>query len=168
VTRWLVLGDPVVSLGAQTLIADGGLVIQDATIVAAGPREQVTALGPFDRVLGSPGHLVMPAPDWTPACSDELYVRCRQAADEHGTQLITHVLETRAEMLFNLQAYGKSAVRRLADLGMRRGPPVGRARHPGRALPARVLPAVVRDARRAGLRLQPEAPARITRPAAAP
>lgn len=274
-TRYLVLGDPVVSLGAQTLIPDGGLVVQDATIVAAGPRAQMEAMGPFDRVLGSAGHFVMPgfvnchyhselamgpglyqhifekanvyiqgavgpiaeedlyygilwglvtaikggqtatvdmyygrpslpdfgcepalrayadagmrtafglvsrdqniyahesderflsrlpdgladevrrspmgyawpvdevmasferlsaswhghgdriaivtAPDWTPACSDELYQRCRRAADEHGTQLITHVLETRSEMLFNLQAYGKTAVRRLADLGV--------------------------------------------------
>jgi 5-methylthioadenosine/S-adenosylhomocysteine deaminase len=58
------------------------------------------------------------APDWTPACSDELYLRCRRVADEHGTGLITHALETRSEMLFNLQAYGKTAVRRLADLGV--------------------------------------------------
>jgi 5-methylthioadenosine/S-adenosylhomocysteine deaminase len=274
-TRYLVLGDPVVCLGAQALIPDGALVVQDATIVAAGPRAQLEAMGPFDRVLGSGGHFVLPgfvnchyhselaigpglyqhifekanvhiqggvgpideqdlyygilwglvtairggqtatvdmyygrpslpdfgcepalrayadagmrtafglvsrdqnsyahesderflsrlpggladevrrspmgyawpvdevmasferlsaswhghddriaivtAPDWTPACSDELYQRCRRAADEHRTQLITHVLETRAEMLFNLQAYGKTAVRRLADLGV--------------------------------------------------
>jgi len=58
------------------------------------------------------------APDWTPACSDALYQRCRRVADEHGTGLITHVLETRAEMLYNLQAHGKPAVRRLADLGI--------------------------------------------------
>jgi 5-methylthioadenosine/S-adenosylhomocysteine deaminase len=274
-TRYLVLGDPVVCLGAQTLIPDGGLVVEDATIVAAGPRAQMEAMGPFDRVLGSGGHFVLPgfvnchyhselaigpglyqhifekanvhiqgavgpiaeadlycgilwglvtaikggqtatvdmyygrpglpdfgcepalrayadagmrtafglvsrdqniyahepnerflarlpaalarevgrspmgyawpvdevmacferlsgswhgrddririvtAPDWTPACSDDLYRACRRAADEHGTQMITHVLETRAEMLFNLQAYGKPAVRRLADLGV--------------------------------------------------
>ncbi|HKA94643.1 MAG TPA: amidohydrolase family protein, partial [Streptosporangiaceae bacterium] len=273
--RLLVLGDPVVSLGAQTLIPDGGLVIEDATIVAAGPREAMAAMGPFDRVLGSGGHFVLPgfvnchyhselaigpglyqhifekanvhiqgavgpiaeedlyhgilwglitaikggqtgtvdmyygrpslpdfgcepalnayqdaglrtafglvsrdqntyahesderflarlpaelaaevraspmgyawpvdevmasferlaarwqgrddrirlvtAPDWTPACSDELYQRCRRAADEHGTGLITHVLETRAEMLYNLRAHGKPAVHRLADLGI--------------------------------------------------
>src|SRR5215467_10148237 len=58
--RCLVLGDPVVSLGARTLIPDGGLVIEDATIVAAGPRARMEALGLFDRVLGSPGHLVLP------------------------------------------------------------------------------------------------------------
>lgn len=274
-TRYLVLGDPVVSLGARTLIPDGGLVVQDATIVAAGPRAQMEAMGPFDRVLGSAGHFVLPgfvnchyhselamgpglyqhifekanvhiqgatgpiaeedlyygilwglitaikggqtamvdmyygrpslpdfgcgtalrayqdagvrtafglvsrdqnvyaheedeqflarlppdlaaevrrspmgyawpvdevmasfrrlhstwhgkddrirlvtAPDWTPACSDELYRRCRREADDHGTGMITHVLETRSEMLFNLRAYGKTALRRLADLGV--------------------------------------------------
>jgi 5-methylthioadenosine/S-adenosylhomocysteine deaminase len=274
-TRCLILGDPVVSLGADTLIPDGGLVVEGATIVAAGPRAAMEALGPFDRVLGSAGHFVLPgfvnchyhselaigpglyqhifekanvhiqggtgpideedlyygilwglitaikggqtatvdmyygrpslpdfgcgpalsayrdagmrtafglvsrdqniyahepdeqflarlpaaladevrrspmgyawpvdevmasferlsaawhgrgdriaivtAPDWTPACSDGLYQRCRRVADEHGTQMITHVLETRAEMLFNLQAYGKTALRRLADLGV--------------------------------------------------
>jgi 5-methylthioadenosine/S-adenosylhomocysteine deaminase len=53
--RLLVLGDPVVSLGAETLIPDGGLVIEDAAIVAAGPREAMAAMGPFDRVLGSAG-----------------------------------------------------------------------------------------------------------------
>jgi 5-methylthioadenosine/S-adenosylhomocysteine deaminase len=77
----------------------------------------------FERLSASwHGHgdriAIATAPDWTPACSDELYQRCRRAADEHGTQLITHVLETRAEMLFNLRAYGKTAVRRLADLGV--------------------------------------------------
>ena len=274
-TRSLVLGDPVVALGAATLIPDGGLVIEDATIVAAGPRAAMEAMGPFDRVLGSAGHFVLPgfvnchyhselaigpglyqhvfekanvhiqgatgpiaeedlyygilwglitaikggqtatvdmyygrpslpdfgceialrayadaglrtafglvsrdqniyahesdekflarlpaaltrevrdspmgyawpvaevmasferlsaswhgrgdririvtAPDWTPACSDDLYRQCRRAADEHETSMITHALETRSEMLFNLETYGKSAVRRLADLGV--------------------------------------------------
>jgi 5-methylthioadenosine/S-adenosylhomocysteine deaminase len=273
--RLLVLGDPVVSLGARTLIPDGGLVVEDTTIVAAGPRRQLEAMGPFDRVLGSARHFLLPgfvnchyhselaigpglyqhifekanvhiqasvgdiaeedlyhgilwglvtaikggqtgtvdmyygrpgmpdfgcepalrayqdsgirtafglvsrdqnsyaheadelflarlpeplaaqvrqspmgyawpvdavmrsferlsarwhgqsdririvtAPDWTPACSDELYLTCRRAADSYATGMITHVLETRSEMLFNLQAYGKTALRRLADLGV--------------------------------------------------
>lgn len=274
-SRLLVLGDPVVSLGAQALIADGGIVVEDATIVAVGPREQVMAMGPFDKQIGSADHFVMPgfvnchyhselaigpglyqhifekanvhiqgatgpisegdlydgilwglitaikggqtgvvdmyygrpslpefgcdvalqayadigmrtafglvsrdqnkyahepdsqflarlpaplaeevrdspmgyawpvdevmasyrrmanrwhghdgrihvvtAPDWTPACSDELYRRCRREADEHGSLMISHALETRSEMAFNLHAYGKPAVRRLADLGV--------------------------------------------------
>lgn len=61
---------------------------------------------------------VLAAPDWTPACSDELYLRCRGLADEFGTGVTTHCLETRSEMTFNFQRYGKSAVRRLADLGV--------------------------------------------------
>ena len=274
-TRLLVLGDPVVTLGSDVLIPDGALVVEDGTVAAAGPRERMEALGPFDRVLGSRRQFVLPgfvnchyhselaigpglyqhifekanvhiqggtgpideedlyygilwglitaikggqtgmvdmyygrpslpdfgceaalrayqdagvrtafglvsrdqnsyahedderflarlpaglagevrrspmgyawpvddvmaafrrlhaawhgrqdrirlvtAPDWTPACSDALYRRCRREADEHGTSMITHVLETRSEMLFNLHAYGKTAVRRLADLGV--------------------------------------------------
>jgi 5-methylthioadenosine/S-adenosylhomocysteine deaminase len=61
---------------------------------------------------------VILAPDWTPACSDELYLRNRQLATECGAGITTHVLETRSEMLFSLRAYGKTAMRRLADLGI--------------------------------------------------
>jgi 5-methylthioadenosine/S-adenosylhomocysteine deaminase len=61
---------------------------------------------------------IVTAPDWTPACSDELYLACRRMADQHGTGMISHVLETRSEMMFNLRSYGKTAVRRLADLGV--------------------------------------------------
>ena len=58
------------------------------------------------------------APDWTPACSDELYLLNRRLADEYDTGITTHLLETRSEMLFNLEAYGKTAMRRLADIGV--------------------------------------------------
>lgn len=61
---------------------------------------------------------VLAAPDWTPACSDELYLRCRALADEHATGLTTHCLETRSEMTFNVARHGRTAVRRLADLGV--------------------------------------------------
>ena len=61
---------------------------------------------------------VILAPDWTPACSDELYRRNRQLATEYGTGITTHCLETRSEMIFNLKRYGKTAVRRLYDLGI--------------------------------------------------
>jgi 5-methylthioadenosine/S-adenosylhomocysteine deaminase len=275
VARYLVLGDPVVALGPAALIPDGALIVEGAEITAVGSREVLAARGPFDRVLGSAGHFVMPgfvnchyhselaigpglyqhifekanvyiqggvgpvdeedlydgilwglvtaikggqtgtvdmyygrtgmehfgcepallayrdaglrtafglvsrdqniyahqadetflarlpaaladevrrspmgyawpvddvmatfetlsrrwhgqgdririvtAPDWTPACSDELYQRCAQAAGAHGTSLVTHALETRAEMMFSLERYGKPAVRRLADLGV--------------------------------------------------
>jgi 5-methylthioadenosine/S-adenosylhomocysteine deaminase len=85
---------------------------------------------PVDEVMGTFGRLhgtwhgrddrfrIVTAPDWTPACSDELYLRCRAAADERDTGMITHALETRAEMLYNLERYGKPALRRLADLGV--------------------------------------------------
>ena len=61
---------------------------------------------------------VLLAPDWTPACSDELYVRNRQIADEFGTGIMTHMLETRSEMMYALDSDGKTAMRRLADLGV--------------------------------------------------
>ncbi len=272
--RVLVVGDPVVTLTDETdYVDDGALIVEDRTVVAAGRREDLEARGPFDRVIGSPDHLVMPgfinghfhaqgpgspglfefifermnvrifrralsdddlrtitlvglirairggqtgavdfsygnplmadmgnppildayetigmrvalgmvtrdqniyvheadqqflarlpdglaaqvressmgyawptedvvaayrklhaewderdgrirlilAPDWTPACSDELYVLNRRLADEYGTGITTHALETKSEMLFNLEAYGKTAMRRLADLGV--------------------------------------------------
>jgi 5-methylthioadenosine/S-adenosylhomocysteine deaminase len=81
-------------------------------VMAAFERLSAEWHGRDDRI-----HL-MTAPDWTPACSDDLYRRCRDVADDHGTGLITHALETRAEMMFNLERYGKPAVRRLADLGV--------------------------------------------------
>ncbi len=81
-------------------------------VMASFERLSASWHGRGDRIT------IATAPDWTPACSDGLYQRCRRLADEHGTQMITHVLETRSEMLFNLQAYGKTALRRLADLGV--------------------------------------------------
>jgi len=273
--RTLVLGDPIVALGEQTLIPDGALIVEGSTIVAAGRRTELEGRGPFDVVLGAGAHFVMPgfvnchyhselaigpglyqfiferanvfiqaatgdieeedlytgvlwglinalkggqtatvdmyygrpgmpdfgcppalkayedigmrtafglvsrdeniyvhesnarflerlpadladevrrspmgyawpiddvmasferlhstwhgrddrfrivtAPDWTPACSDDLYRLCRRTADEHGTGMITHVLETRSEMFYNLERYGKPALRRLADIGV--------------------------------------------------
>jgi 5-methylthioadenosine/S-adenosylhomocysteine deaminase len=61
---------------------------------------------------------VIVAPDWTPACSDDLYRRCRAAADEYATGITSHVLETRAEMLYNLNTHGVPAVVRLDRLGV--------------------------------------------------
>jgi 5-methylthioadenosine/S-adenosylhomocysteine deaminase len=61
---------------------------------------------------------VILAPDWTPACSDDLYRRCRRLADDYDVPLTSHVLETRAELMWNLEVSGVPAVRRLADLGI--------------------------------------------------
>jgi 5-methylthioadenosine/S-adenosylhomocysteine deaminase len=62
-------------------------------------------------------HILL-APDWTPACSDELLVRARAKANELGTGLTIHVLETRSELMWNLRTSGRPAVQRLADLGV--------------------------------------------------
>lgn len=58
------------------------------------------------------------APDWTPACSNELYTACRNLADEFDTGLTTHCLETRSEMLYSLREYGVSALERLDNLNV--------------------------------------------------
>jgi 5-methylthioadenosine/S-adenosylhomocysteine deaminase len=85
---------------------------------------------PLDDVFATYDHLVRTwdghdgrirtvlAPDWTPACSDELYRRCRKVADEYDTGITSHVLETRAEMQFSLQRYGMTALERLDRLGV--------------------------------------------------
>jgi 5-methylthioadenosine/S-adenosylhomocysteine deaminase len=95
--------------------------VRDSPMGYAWPVDEVMAS--FERLFdgwhGHDGRIhIVTAPDWTPACSDGLYQRCRAVADDHGTGLITHALETRSEMLFNLRTYGKPAVRRLADLGV--------------------------------------------------
>jgi 5-methylthioadenosine/S-adenosylhomocysteine deaminase len=59
---------------------------------------------------------VIPAPDWTPSCSDELYRTCAGLAREFGVPLTSHVLESRYEMAASHKLYGKTAIRRLADL----------------------------------------------------
>jgi 5-methylthioadenosine/S-adenosylhomocysteine deaminase len=61
---------------------------------------------------------IIAAPDWTPACSDELYGTSVRFAETYDTGLITHLLETRSEMIFSHQRYGKSAALRLAGLGV--------------------------------------------------
>ena len=95
--------------------------VRESTMGYAWPTDDVVAA--YRRVHaewdGHDGRLrVILAPDWTPACSDELYVLNRQLADEHDSGITTHALETRSEMLFNLETYGKTAMRRLADLGV--------------------------------------------------
>src|SRR5262252_2915313 len=58
--RYLVAGDPVVSLGAETLIPDGAVVVDNGVITGVGRRAEMAALGPFERVLGSADHFVLP------------------------------------------------------------------------------------------------------------
>jgi 5-methylthioadenosine/S-adenosylhomocysteine deaminase len=61
---------------------------------------------------------VLLAPDWTPACSNDLYTRCRKLATELGTGIMTHTLETRQEMQFSIRRYGVTAMERLSRLGV--------------------------------------------------
>lgn len=57
------------------------------------------------------------APDWTPACSDQLLKDSRHIADQEGCGLTTHVLETRSERYWNQIVNGEPALRRLERLG---------------------------------------------------
>lgn len=87
----------------------------------AWPIEDV--MGTYDELVRTWDHRngrtrIVLAPDWTPACSDDLYRLCRRKADEDGTGIVSHVLETKSEMLWNLETHGKPALRRLHDLGV--------------------------------------------------
>ena len=61
-SRLLVTGDPVVALagGERDVIADGALIVEGRQVEAVGRRTDLEKRGPFDRVVGSPQHLVMP------------------------------------------------------------------------------------------------------------
>ena len=95
--------------------------VRESTMGYAWPTEDVVSA--YRRVHadwdGHDGRMrIILAPDWTPACSDDLYVLNRRLADEYATGITTHALETRSEMFFNIETYGKTAMRRLADLGV--------------------------------------------------
>jgi 5-methylthioadenosine/S-adenosylhomocysteine deaminase len=95
--------------------------VRASPIGYAWPVEEV--FGSYRRLVrrwdGHDGRIrVILAPDWTPACSDELYRANRRLANEYATGLTTHVLETRSEMQFNFERYGRCAMARLAELGV--------------------------------------------------
>ncbi len=105
----------------SSLPAELARQVRESTMGYAWPTDDVVAS--YRRVHaewdGYDGRLrVILAPDWTPACSDDLYLLNRRLADEYDTGITTHLLETRSEMLFNLETYGKTAMRRLADIGV--------------------------------------------------
>ena len=83
-TRSLVLGDPVVVPRRATLIPDGGLVIEDATIVAAGPRAADGGDGTHSTGYSArPGHFVLPG-----------FVNCHYHSElAIGPGLYQHVFE---------------------------------------------------------------------------
>ncbi|OJU83168.1 MAG: hypothetical protein BGO11_05260 [Solirubrobacterales bacterium 70-9] len=103
------------------------LPAQLATEIANSP---IGYTWPLDRVFGTYRDLVarwdgrddrirvILAPDWTPACSDDLYRETRRMADEFGTGITTHALETRSEMSFNFEHYGMCGLERLQKLGV--------------------------------------------------
>ena len=57
-------------------------------------------------------------PDWFPSCSDELLIESRRFADDFGTNIQIHLLETRYEMLMARRWYGESAIQHLVGLGV--------------------------------------------------
>ena len=127
-----------VGLGVVTRDRNRYVHADDDAFIAAlppdlGERVRASSMGyawPVDGVFDVYGRLVeewdrhdgrirvLLAPDWTPACSDELYVENRRLADHYDTGITTHVLETRSEMMYGLAEDGKTAMRRLADLGV--------------------------------------------------
>ena len=78
----------------------------------------VRARCPTTGTAGTTGSGSSPRPTGRPPAPTSSTGAASRAADDHGTSLITHALETRSEMLFSLERYGKPAVRRLADLGV--------------------------------------------------
>jgi len=110
----------------------------DEWVLAQLPREAADALRaspvgyayPVEMVLRSFDELLerhhdergptrlMLAPDWTPSCSDELLRECARRARDAGVTRQIHLVETRYELLWNLKAHGRTAVRRLHELGV--------------------------------------------------
>jgi len=95
-------------------------MIRSNPVGYAYPLDQ--SIGAFEAMSkkyhGRHGRLhVILAPDWTPACSDDLLRRNKQLAGEYDTGIQIHLVETKYEMLWNLKTHGKTGPRRLFDLG---------------------------------------------------
>jgi 5-methylthioadenosine/S-adenosylhomocysteine deaminase len=99
-------------LAAEVRASPMGYALPVDDVLAAYQRVVGQWDGRNDRIR------VLLAPDWTPACSNELYMRCRKLATAYGTGIMTHTLETRQEMQFNIRRYGMTAMERLARLGV--------------------------------------------------
>jgi guanine deaminase len=50
-------------------------------------------------------------------CTDEFLMACRQLADKHDLPMVTHVQETRLQVVTGLLFYGKPIVEHLAEIG---------------------------------------------------
>lgn len=95
--------------------------IRESPLGYAWPVDDVFAIFDdlSDRWDGRNGRFrIILGPDWSPSCSDDLYLACRRKADETGSPITTHMLETRSELMWNIETYGKPGARRLADLGV--------------------------------------------------
>jgi 5-methylthioadenosine/S-adenosylhomocysteine deaminase len=89
VERTLVLGNPVVTLSDAGLIADGALVVEGREIVDVGTRSEMEQRGPFDAVIGSSDHFVMPG-----------FVNCHYHSElAVGPGLFEHIFERANVML---------------------------------------------------------------------
>lgn len=166
--RLLVSGDYLVTLGDPAVIADGAVIVENDRIAETGPRAVLEHHGPFSGKLGGTGYLLMPgfinahyhSECWTARgligtifeYSNLFMGAGAPVIDEDALELLaTHVLETRSEMMWNLETHGKSAVRRLLDLGVLRddmrgaGGGVRRpARPPGTPVPGGPAAAAIR------------------------
>ncbi len=60
---------------------------------------------------------VMVAPSAPQRCTDEFLKKCRALADDLNLPTITHILETRLQVITGYEFYGKSMVEHLNDIG---------------------------------------------------
>ena len=106
--RVLVIGNPVVALGATGVVAHGAVIVEGGRIVEVGPRAELELHGPFDATWGSDEHLVMPGfinahyhtECWTaPGLIDEIF--------ELGNLYVgSGMIETDPEVISLLATYG--------------------------------------------------------------
>ena len=60
---------------------------------------------------------ILHGPDALQWCSDELLIRIKQSAEEYGTGIHSHMLESKYQKLYALENFGKTAVEHLQDIG---------------------------------------------------
>ena len=58
------------------------------------------------------------APNGSTRCSDELLTSIWELADKHTTQIVSHIQESKAELVLDHSNYGTTAVAHLSDLGV--------------------------------------------------
>jgi len=58
--RYLIVGNPLITLGNETVIPNGALIVEGQIITAVGPRSELEPSGNFSRIIGSDNHIVLP------------------------------------------------------------------------------------------------------------